>query len=90
MWKEKAQELYAKGEKVNRIAEAVGVSRRTLSDYFKTLPGSVKAQREVAKKAARREYQRQWDHKERVRDITYALVKRQHEIDVKVLLAERF
>ena len=83
--------MYKKGDKINEIAKAVGVSRRTLSDFFKTLSDTDLTERNNNKKQMRKEYQKNWDKTKRNReqDITYALVKRQHDIDVRVLSAER-
>ena len=90
-WKTKAIELFVLGKKINEISNAVGKSRRTLSEFFNTVPAELKLKREAVKRDNRKNYQRDWDKTKRSIniDVVYERVKRQHDIDVRVLSAER-
>ena len=91
-WKARAQELFVQGEKITDISKAVGISRRMVSGFFKTMPEELIRQRGAIKQTRREEYQKQWDRTNRIRktDTAYERVKRQHDIDVRVLSAERY
>ena len=94
-WKVYAAKLFRDGEKLVSIAEAVGKNRDTVSDYLKKLPDyhDVRQKRKISVIEKRTESKRMWARKNRgapAWELVNISVERRHEIDVRVLSAERF
>lgn len=97
-WKQKAYDLFYKnGLSIIEISEQIGVSRKSVGQYLKSMPDYLieREKRKQDNKILRQEYQREWDRYFRqthtpVNDMEYELIKRQHIIDVNVLSHERF
>ena len=98
-WKRTAEELFfISNEKINDIAISLGVSRKSVSAHLKECDGFLeeKQRRKAVNAGKRKEYQADWDKRNRGRGghgaalLEGQLLRRQHEIDVKVLSCERF
>ncbi len=88
-WKKEALSLYKEGHKITTIANRLGKSRKTVSEYINRLPElqKVNAARKEQSEEKRKVYKRNWK-RSAARDA--ALLKRQHEIDVMVLSREQY
>lgn len=94
-WKEKAKDLYFIEHKIiNDIAKMLGKSRKTISTFLSTQADfeQEKERRKLANKKNRIEYKKDWEKKNRQNSnvIDGYLLKRQHEIDVRVLSSEKY
>lgn len=94
-WKEQAQALFFVDHVgVTEIAAVVSRARETVSRYLNDCEGyeAEMAFRRKQSEAQRREYKRQWDRHNRagLYDITKDSLRREHEIAVRVLSAEKF
>lgn len=95
-WEKEARKLYVEyGLSVSEVAVCVGKSRKSVSVFLNTLGDemkSAKAARSVQRAEKRRENARERMRKARqqVSAVDVALLKRDHEIAVRVLSAERF
>ncbi len=93
-WKQEAASLFfGQGKSLVEIADLTGVSRKTLSFYLQTLPGYT-AERERRKQENRRkrkEYQREWDRKNRrYTTVNAETMRREHELAVLILSREKY
>lgn len=91
-WKEKAEKMYAAGEKINEIADRLKLSRKTVSKYINSLPCSTLSQVKEKRKemsAERRKEQKRAYRKNEFNFMGVSL-QRQHDIDVMVLSRERY
>ena len=93
-WKQEAASLFFRqGKSLVEIADLTGVSRKTLSFYLQTLPGYT-AERERRKQENRRkrkEYQREWDRKNRrYTTVNAETMRREHELAVLILSREKY
>lgn len=94
-WQNEVKKLYfleCKG--IVEISEIVGKTRKTVSTFLSKQPGFMeeKERRKAENKEKRKTYQRNWE-KNRKRGIGLveaAQLKRQHEIDVRILSAEKY
>lgn len=92
-WKEKARDLYFKEhKKITEIADILDKTRKTISTFLSTQEGfeNEKARRKVENKEKRAVYKKDWEKKNRQGSIDGYLLKRQHEIDVRVLSSEKY
>lgn len=91
-WKEKAEEMYAAGEKINTIAAELQLSRKTVSKYINSLPCSTLSQ--VKEKRKEMSIERRQEQKRAYRKNKFNFqgvsLRRQHEIDVMVLSREKY
>lgn len=89
-WKDESERLYEAGIKINKIAELVGKSRKTVSNYINTLGNldAIKDIRVELKKNERKEQKRIW--KDKTSEAQKSQLKRQHDIDVMVLSREKY
>lgn len=80
---------YEKGERVGVIAKTLGVTRKTVSKHISKCPNLeyINKVRKAISKEKRKEYKRQ---QKKAAAFDAAYLKRQHEIDVRVLSSERF
>lgn len=94
-WYDEAKRLFfCENKKILEIAETVGKTRKTVSAFLSSQPGfdDEKKRRKAEKKQKRKQYQKSWE-KNRKRGsgiVEAALLKRQHEIDVRVLSSEKY
>ncbi|WP_083273307.1 hypothetical protein [Geosporobacter ferrireducens] len=97
-WQEEAKTLFfQEGLKIGKIAETLGVTRKTISTYLTKQPGfeEEKVKRKADNQEKRKVYQKSWVKEKRKRVsaegsfIEAALLKKQHIIDVMVLSADR-
>ncbi|MGP1567502.1 MAG: hypothetical protein ACTTHM_02175 [Peptoanaerobacter stomatis] len=94
-WKDKAYELYfVEHRKINDIAKLIGKSRQSVSAFLNTK--NIDAEKERRKDISKiKQKKRNKANMRKVRTegksslIEYALLKRQHIIDVNVLSRER-
>lgn len=88
-WKEEAVLLYRSGKKITDIAEELGKSRKTISNYINSLPElqEMNSVRKQQSKENRKQYKSQW---KRNSVVEAAMLKRQHDIDVMVLSREQY
>ena len=92
-WKEKAKELYfIEHKKITEISALLGKTRKTISTFLSTQQGfeEEKERRKIANQEKRVEYKKTWEKKNRQGSIDGYLLKRQHEVDVRVLSAEKY
>jgi IS30 family transposase len=93
-WKERANELYfTENKKINEIAETLGKTRKTISTFLSIQEGfqEEKERRKAENKEKRAEYKKDWEKKNRQNSsIDGFVLKRQHEIDVRVLSSEKY
>ena len=93
-WKQEAASLFfGQGKSLVEISALTGVSGKTLSFYLRTLPGYT-AERERRKEKNRRkrkEYQREWDRKNRrYTTVNAETMRREHEFAVLILSREKY
>lgn len=96
-WKKKCELLFfVESLGILEIAAEVKKSRKAVGEFLKTCAGfEAERQRRQRVQAQKRvEYQRQWDKDKRVRpkqeNLSGFFLKRQHEIDVRVLSREQY
>lgn len=93
-WHDKARVLYFDEHKsINDLAELLGKSRKTISTFLCTQANfeKEKERRKAENRGNRSEYKKEWEKKNRKNNtIDGYLLKRQHEIDVRVLSAEKY
>lgn len=95
-WRIRAKALFF-NEKLNivQIADIVGVSRKTVGSYLASIDGyeTERENRKLISKAKRKEYQREWDRKNR-NTINYGVqgevIRREHELAVMELSHEKY
>ena len=77
---------------MNEIADTLDKSRKTISTFLSTQIGfkEEKERRKVENQKKRAGYKRDWEKKNRQGSIDGYLLKRQHEIDVRVLSSEKY
>lgn len=88
-WKEEAAFLYKNNIKVKDIAKALNLSRKTVSKFLNSLSGTdelKKARKEISR-IKRQIYKKNYAKNN---EAIAHMLKRQHEIDVRVLSSERF
>ena len=97
-WQDEAHHLYFKEHKsITEIAGMLDKARKTVSIFLSNQEGfnEEKDRRKTSNQCKRKEYQKSWDQQHRKRQsseaefISAKLMKRQHEIDVMVLSADR-
>ncbi|MCL2188444.1 MAG: hypothetical protein FWC16_00705 [Defluviitaleaceae bacterium] len=87
--------FFVEGKKINEVSGLLGISVRSVSKHFNTLP-NYKAEvekRKQANKAKRKEYWRLWQQQRRADDhlkATKKTMKLEHITAVKILSKERF
>lgn len=88
-WKEEAAFLYKNNIKVKDIAKALNLSRKTVSKFLNSLSGSdeLKKERKNIAITKRKIYKKNYAKNN---EAIAHMLKRQHEIDVRVLSSERF
>ncbi len=88
-WKQEALKMRKDGEKVNDIVKHVKKSRKTVSKFLNSLDEKEEIRKELKEKSKekRRAYLKEY---KRNSMLDAQLIKRQHEIDVRVLSSERF
>lgn len=93
-WKTKAARLFfEQGKSLADIAELTGVSRKTLSFYLQSLPGYVaeRKRRKEENRRRRKEYQRDWDRKNRRYSMVNAeTMRREHDTAALILSREKY
>lgn len=93
-WKNEAAQLFfGQGKSLVDIADLTGVSRKTLSFYLQTLPGytAERERRKEENKRKRKEYQREWDRKNRrYTAVNAETMRREHELAVLILSREKY
>ncbi len=95
-WKSVAEDLFfVEDLQINDIADKVNKSCKAVSSYLKTVPAFIaeKQRRKRENSNGRKEYKNNWDktRRKRTSNVDYgAILKRQHEVDVRVLSSERF
>lgn len=92
-WQDRARDLYfIEHKKIKDIAELLSKSRKTISTFLSSQEGFVneKERRKRENQAKRSDYKKDWEKKNRQGSIDGYLLKRQHEIDVRVLSAEKY
>lgn len=95
-WKADARRHYFLNKlNINQVAELVGKSRKSVSQYLLTLNcfEMEKQRRKDANAAKRKDYQREWDRKHRVTinyNVTGDTLRREHEQAVMELSRERY
>lgn len=95
-WKERANKLFFNDKlNINQISEVLGISRKSISKYLATVEGYKKEKEERKKinREKRREYKREWDRVNRLtvsQKITQDDLKRDHEMAVRILSAEKY
>ena len=96
MWKDKAKKMYFEDKlTITQIADIVDISRKTVGKFLASLPEyeMEKQNRKDANKIKRREYQREWDRKNRNTinsRVTSDTMRREHEIAVRILSSEKY
>ena len=88
-WKEEAAFLYKNNIKVKDIAKALNLSRKTVSKFLNSLSGTdeLKKERKELSMIKRKIYKKNYAKNN---EAIAHMLKRQHEIDVRVLSSERF
>lgn len=95
-WREEAETLFFNGKKsITEIEAITGVSRKSLSGHLRGCPGyeAERRARKEAHAAARYQYKREWDRKNRC---TFSMtptpesLRQEHEQAVRELSAERY
>lgn len=88
-WKEEAVFLYKNNVKVKDIAKALNLSRKTVSKFLNSLSGTdeFKKERKELSRIKRQIYKKNYAKNN---EAIAHMLKRQHEIDVRVLSSERF
>lgn len=96
-WRQKAGEYYRDGLKVTDIEALLGVSRKSISTYLKSLPdyGQIKEERRKKSEKKRREYktgkQRQYRQESNlICAVTPETVRREHELAAIELSREKY
>lgn len=93
-WKEKTKELYfIEHKKITEISALLGKTRKTISTFLSTQQGfeEEKGRRKAANQDKRAEYKKDWEKKRNKSNLVEgALLRRQHEIDVRVLSSEKY
>lgn len=96
-WKEAAESLFFHEKKsITEIAAEIGISRRSISDHLRTLPGyAAERQRRKAENAEkRRAYQQAWDRTHRSGGrydaITGETMRREHDLAALILSREKY
>lgn len=96
MWKEKAKKMYFEDKlTISQVADIVDVSRKTVGKFLSSLPEyeKEKQDRKEANKIKRKEYQREWDRKNRNTinlRVTSDTMRREHEVAVRILSSEKY
>ena len=96
-WQGKAKEYYRDGLKITDIEALLGVSRKSISKYLRSLPDyeQIKEQRRKESARRRREYktekQRQYrETNDNLSSVTPETIRREHELAVMELSRERY
>lgn len=92
-YKELAKSMFfEKGLSINEIALATGVSRRSISSFLNVQEGykEERERRKALNASKRKEYKRKWERTHRSSSLDKERLKRQHEIDVRVLSMEKY
>ena len=96
-WKEKAREYYSDGLKITDIEALLGVSRKSISTYLKSLPDyeQIKDKRRKESDKRRREYKtkKQKDYRSQnfsAGAVTTESIRREHELAVMELSREKY
>ena len=95
-WKAEARRRYLIDKlNIGQTAELIGVSRKSVSQYLSTLHcfEMEKERRKQANAIQRKEYQRDWDRKNRNTinmNVTGDTLRREHELAVMELSRERY
>ena len=96
-WKEKAREYYSDGLKITDIEALLGVSRKSISTYLKSLSDyeQIKDKRRKESDKRRREYKtkKQKDYRSQkfsAGAITTESIRREHELAVMELSREKY
>lgn len=95
MWQEEAKKLYfIDHKKIIEIAELLGKTRKTISTFLSKQEGfqEEKARRKIKNREKRKEYKIDWEKRKKQERsfIEASSLKRQHEIDVRVLSADKY
>lgn len=88
-WKEEAVFLYKNNIKIKDIAKALNLSRKTVSNFLNSLSSTdeFKKERKELSRIKRQIYKKNYAKNN---EAISHMLKRQHEIDVRVLSSERF
>lgn len=88
-WKEEAVFLYKNNIKIKDIAKALNLSRKTVSKFLNSLSSTdeFKKERKELSRIKRQIYKKNYAKNN---EAIAHMLKRQHEIDVRVLSSERF
>lgn len=94
-WKDIAKkEFFVNQRAITDIAKLTGISRKTVGKYLVSLSGyrAEKEKRKQQNVEKRKEYKRQWDKNNRShsKDVTAAILKREHDIAARILSYEKF
>ena len=95
-WKEKAEDLYFKQhKKIVEIATILDRDRKTISTFLASQEGfdAEKEYRKEVSKTKRIKDKKEWEKKNRsgrLGNFEKEILKRQHEVDVMVLSAEKY
>ncbi len=97
-WKKEAETLFFDHKlNINQISDILGLSRKSISGYLSLLPAyqMEREERKKINKQRRKEYKREWDRSHRAANtlsakITEDDIKREHEVAVRILSAEKY
>lgn len=96
-WQEKAREYYRDGLKIVHIEALLGVSRKSISTYLRSLPEYEKMKEARRQSAARqrRDYKTEKQRQYRkagngIFSVTPETIRREHELAVMELSRERY
>ncbi|MCM1121818.1 MAG: hypothetical protein NC416_04475 [Eubacterium sp.] len=97
IWKKKAEEYYRDGLKITDIEMLLGVSRKSISNYLKSLPDyeKIKEERRKESEKRRRQYKTEKQRKYRqesslIHAVTPETMRREHELAAIELSREKY
>lgn len=96
-WKQRAEALfYVEKKSVREIADATGISRKSISAHLRSTEGYLKEResRKAMNAQHRQEYKRQWDRAHRGcfsgGPVTAETIRREHDMAAVILSREKY
>lgn len=95
-WREAAKRLFFDAQKnIKEISAITDISRKSISDYLRTLPGyaAERQRRKTETAQKRKDYQREWDRTHRQARYTVIngeTIRMEHDMAARILSREKY